>query len=161
MPTPPSSWKSWEDVMRSATAQAEKAAALGEVPVGAVILDPDGRIVGTGHNAPIAKCDPTAHAEISALRQAATAMGNYRLNGCVMAVTLEPCLMCVGALVHARITGVIFGAYDARAGAVSSRIDGFELPLHNHLPWQAGGVLASECSALLQNFFSNCRVPKP
>ena len=146
--------------MRSAIIEAGKALALDEVPIGAVILDPAGRIVGTGHNAPITQCDPTAHAEIAALRQAAAAVGNYRLNGCVMAVTLEPCLMCVGAIVHARIAGLVFGAYDARAGAASSVIDGFELPLHNHLPWQAGGVLESECSTLLRDFFSNRRVPK-
>ena len=146
--------------MRSAIIEAGKAAKLDEVPVGAVVLDPTGRIVGTGYNTPIAKCDPTAHAEIVALRQAALTMGNYRLNGCIMAVTLEPCLMCVGAIVHARIAGLIFGAYDARAGAISSQIEGFELPLHNHLPWQAGGFLESECSNLLRNFFSNRRITK-
>ena len=156
MPTPPPSWDSWEDVMRAALAEADKAALLHEVPVGAVVLDATGRIVGSGRNAPVANHDPTAHAEIAALRQAAETTGNYRLNGCVMAVTLEPCLMCVGAIVHARIAGVVFGAYDARAGAVSSRVDGFELPLHNHVPWQAGGVLELECAALLRDFF-NCR----
>lgn len=160
MPTPPPSWNSWEDVMRVSLAEAGKAARLGEVPVGAVILDAAGNIIGTGHNAPITTHDPTAHAEIAALRQAAGTAGNYRLTGCIMAVTLEPCLMCVGALVHARLRGVVFGAYDERAGAVCSRIDGFDLPLHNHVPWQAGGVLETECAALLRDFFNSRRLAK-
>ncbi|SBW09470.1 tRNA-specific adenosine deaminase [uncultured delta proteobacterium] len=173
MPTPPPPWPSWEDLMREALAEARRAAPTGEispvpevppiseVPVGAVVVDAAGTIIGRGHNAPIATSDPTAHAEIAALRQAALHTGNYRLTHCVLVVTLEPCLMCVGAIVHARLAGVVFGAYDRRAGAVSSQVDGFELPLHNHRPWQAGGILEEECAALLRDFFTRRREPKP
>lgn len=142
--------------MRAALAEAERAAGSNEVPVGAVIVSPSGKLVGRGHNASLADNDPTAHAEMAAIRNAARSLNNYRLTGCVMAVTLEPCLMCTGAIVHARLSGVVFGAADTRAGAVVSRFDGFELPLHNHTPWQAGGVLEAECAALLRNFFA-CR----
>ncbi len=140
--------------MREALAGARCAARAGEVPVGAVVVDEAGRIIGRGGNAAITTHDPTAHAEITALRQAARHTGNYRLPGCILAVTLEPCLMCVGAIVHARIAGVIFGAFDHKAGAVASQLDGFALPLHNHTPWQAGGILAEECAALLHDFFA-------
>ncbi|MCC8194879.1 MAG: nucleoside deaminase, partial [Deltaproteobacteria bacterium] len=130
MPTPPPSWPTWEALMREALNEARHAVIAGEVPVGAVVVAPSGAVIGRGHNAPIASNDPTAHAEIAAIRQAARATGNYRLTGCVLAVTLEPCLMCAGAIVQARINGVVFGASDPRAGAVSSRLDGFELSLH-------------------------------
>lgn len=157
MPAPPSFWNSWEDVMREALAEAGKASLAGEVPVGAVVVDAAGAVIGRGHNAPVARHDPTAHAEIMALREAASRTENYRLNGCVLAVTLEPCLMCVGAIVHARICGVVFGAHDPRAGAVSSQLDGFDLGLHNHTPWQAGGILEPECGELLHAFFTGRR----
>lgn len=160
MPTPPPSWDSWEDIMRLALTEAEKAAACGEIPVGAVIIDPSGAVAGRGRNAPIAANDPTAHAEIAAIRDAARRTGNYRLTGCVMAVTLEPCLMCVGAIVHARIKGVVFGAPDPKAGAAASRMDGFELALHNHTVWQAGGILQDECAAHLHGFFASRRPGK-
>lgn len=143
--------------MREALLEAAKAFRAAEVPVGAVIVSPAGVVVGRGHNAPVAGNDPTAHAEIMAIRNAAATTANYRLNGCVMAVTLEPCLMCVGAIVHARLAGVVFGAADAKAGAVVSQVDGFEMPLHNHLPWQAGGILEDECAALLREFFAGRR----
>lgn len=143
--------------MAEALAEADLAGEAGEIPVGAVVVGPAGEILGRGSNGPIAANDPTAHAEISAMRQAAAAMGNYRLNGCVLAVTLEPCLMCVGALVHARVTGVVFGAYDPKSGAVVSRLHGFELALHNHMPWQAGGVLENACAERLRSFFSSRR----
>lgn len=157
MPTPPPSWPSWEAVMAEALAEAEKAGEAGEIPVGAVVIDPAGVIIGRGRNNPIAANDPTAHAEIAAMRQAATAAGNYRLTGCVLAVTLEPCLMCVGAMVHARVKGVVFGARDPKSGAVVSCLDGFELALHNHTPWQAGGVLEDACAERLRAFFASRR----
>ena len=163
MPTPPPSWPSWEAVMREALIEADKAARCGEVPVGAIVVDASGVVIGRGRNMPIAAHDPTAHAEIMALREAALSVGNYRLGSCVLAVPLEPCLMCVGAIVHARVSGVIFGAFDAKAGAVSSRLDGFELSLHNHAPWQAGGVLEEPCAAQLRDFFTARRekMPRP
>lgn len=154
IPTPPPSWTSWEDVMREALGEAEKAARHDEIPVGAVVLDKTGAVVGRGHNAPIAATDPTAHAEITAIRNAAAALGNYRLGGCILAVTLEPCCMCVGAIVHARLAGVVFGATDPKAGAVLSRLEGFELPMHNHEPWQLGGILEEKCAAMLRDFFT-------
>lgn len=146
--------------MREALREAETAAQLGEIPVGAVIVDTSGVIIGRGRNTPIASNDPTAHAEIAAIRQAAATVGNYRLGGCVLAVTLEPCFMCTGAIVHSRLAGVVFGAPDARAGAVESQCDGFALPLHNHTPWHAGNVLADECAALLRDFLTERRIKK-
>lgn len=143
--------------MREALLEAQKAAEHSEIPVGAVIVAPTGSIIGRGHNAPLATNDPTSHAEVVAIRAAASCLGNYRLTGCVMAVTLEPCLMCVGAIVHARLAGVVFGAADPKAGAVLSQVDGFELPLHNHTPWQAGGILEEECASLLRDFFATRR----
>lgn len=140
--------------MREALLEARKAAGQSEIPVGAVIVSPTGSVIGRGHNAPVASHDPTSHAEIMAIRAAALHTNNYRLNGCVMAVTLEPCLMCVGAIVHARLAGIVFGAADPKAGAVLSQTDGFELPLHNHTPWQAGGILEEECASLLRDFFA-------
>ena len=140
--------------MREALLEARKAAESSEIPVGAVIVAPTGSIIGRGHNAPLTVNDPTAHAEIMAIRDAAANLENYRLNDCVMAVTLEPCLMCVGAVVHARLAGVVFGAADPKAGAVLSQTNGFELSLHNHVPWQAGGILEEECAALLRDFFA-------
>lgn len=143
--------------MRLALAEASIAAAMKEVPVGAVVVAPSGEVVGRGHNMPVAANDPTAHAEIQALRDAARRMGNYRLTGCILAATLEPCFMCAGAIVHARIGGIVFGARDPRAGAVVSRLEGFELALHNHTPWQADGILEEECAELLRDFFASRR----
>ncbi len=154
MPSPPFSWAAWEDIMQEALAEARTAAGLGEVPVGAVVVTAEGIIAGRGHNSPRAENDPSAHAEIVALRRAGKTLGNYRLGGCVLAVTLEPCLMCVGAMVQARIAGVVFGAFDPRAGAAVSHLEGFELPFHNHRIWQAGGVGEQECAALLAGFFA-------
>ena len=146
--------------MRLALEEAVAAARLGEVPVGALVVDADGRIIGRGHNAPVSQADPTAHAEIAALRQAAKATGNYRLCGCTLVVTLEPCLMCLGAMTHARVAGLVYGAADARAGAVVSRMDGLELPFLRHAIWHAGEILADECAALLTDFFSKLRAGK-
>ncbi len=153
MPSPPSPWHSWEALMAEALLEARNAASQGEVPVGAVVVTPDGIIAGRGHNSPRAAHDPSAHAEITALRRAGESLGNYRLGGCVLVVTLEPCLMCVGAMVQARVAGLVFGAADPKAGAVASRLDGLELPFHNHRVWQAGGIAEDACAALLADFF--------
>lgn len=154
LPSPPATWNNWEDLMRLALKEAAKAAACAEVPVGALVVAPDGAILGRGHNSTLASHDPTAHAEINALREAARNTGNYRLTGCVLLATLEPCLMCTGALVHARIKGLIYGAPDPKAGAVASQLDGLELPHLNHSVWHCGGILQDDCSALLHSFFA-------
>ena len=142
--------------MREALAQAGLALAAGEVPVGAVVVQGD-RIVGRGHNAPVASHDPTAHAEIRALRQAAEALGNYRLDGCELFVTLEPCAMCVGAMIHARIARVVFGARDPKTGACGSVIDLPGVDSLNHHATFEGGVLAEDCGAALRAFFAGRR----
>ena len=139
--------------MQLALEQAHAGEARGEVPVGAVIAGCDGSLLASAHNACLALNDPTAHAEILALRQAAQRLGNYRLGGTVLIVSLEPCLMCAGALVHARVDGVVYGAADPLAGAVNSCLDAFALPFHNHAIWHMGGVAGEECAALLRNFF--------
>jgi tRNA(adenine34) deaminase len=141
--------------MRLALAEAERARERGEVPVGAVVVQ-GGVVVGSGHNQPIGSVDPTAHAEIVALRTAAAACGNYRLPGSVLYVTVEPCLMCVGALVHARVATVVYGAPDLKAGAVRSLLDASGLPL-NHRFDVVEGVLEPECRQLLQEFFRSRR----
>jgi len=142
--------------MRLALAQAHAAAAAGEVPVGAVVVC-DNQQIACGHNAPIAQHDPTAHAEIVALRAAARQRGNYRLEGCVLYVTLEPCAMCSAALLHARLARVVYGAADPKAGAAGSLLNLFALPQLNHQTHVTGGVLADECSALLHAFFQQRR----
>jgi tRNA(adenine34) deaminase len=146
-----------EAFMRAALAEAARAAALDEVPIGAVIVH-EGAIIGAGFNQPISSHDPTAHAEIVALRAAATAIGNYRLTGATMYVTVEPCLMCVGAMVHARIALVVFGAAEPKAGALQSMTNAHELPGLNHRMSSIGGVLADESRQLLQQFFQARRV---
>jgi tRNA(adenine34) deaminase len=142
--------------MQCALVQARSALAAGEVPVGAVLVW-ENRIVATGANRPIGGCDPTAHAEIEALRAGARVLGNYRLTGSVLYVTLEPCLMCAAALVHARVRRLVFGAWDAQFGGAGSLIDVLRLPGLNHRVDVFGGVLADECNALLQGFFSQQR----
>lgn len=131
---------------------ADAAARQGEVPVGALVVL-DGTIVGEGWNRPIASHDPTAHAEIVALRAAAARLGNYRLPGATLYVTLEPCAMCSGALIHARLARVVFGAFDARTGAAGSRLDVLNTTLLNHVVDIRGGVLADVAAARLQSFF--------
>lgn len=145
-----------EDWMRRALAEARSAAAEGEVPVGAVLVK-DGVLIATGRNAPVAQHDPSAHAEIAALRAGAAALGNYRLDGCELFVTLEPCAMCAGAMLHARLGRVVFGAADPKTGAAGSVIDLFAAPQLNHQTQVQGGVLALECAALLQDFFQQRR----
>lgn len=142
-----------EHWMGEALALAREAALRGEVPVGAVIVRHDA-IVGRGGNAPITHNDPTAHAEIAALREAGRALGNYRLPGCSLYVTLEPCAMCAGAMMHARIGRVIFGARDPKTGAAGSVIDLFAEPRLNHHAAVTAGVRADECGAVLSHFFA-------
>ena len=139
--------------MREALELARLAAARGEVPVGAVVVR-EGEIVGRGSNAPISGRDPTAHAEIAALRDAARAMENYRLGGCDLYVTLEPCAMCAGAMLHARIARVVFGAADPKMGACGSVVDLFAEPRLNHHAEVTRGVLAAEAGKLLSDFFA-------
>ena len=139
--------------MNEALVLAREAAACDEVPVGAVVVDGEGVIVGRGFNRPIGRHDPTAHAEIVALRDAAAKLGNYRLPGCTLYVTLEPCVMCVGAMLHARIARVVFGARDPKTGACGSVVNLFAEERLNHHAEIIGGVLAEECGALLSGFF--------
>lgn len=142
--------------MRRALALARAAGEAGEVPVGAVVVR-EGRTLGEGANAPIASRDPTAHAEILALRAAARAAGNYRLPGATLYVTLEPCTMCLGAMVHARVGRLVFGASDPRWGVAGGAADLAAAPFHNHRPAVTGGVLAEECGTLLREFFRRRR----
>lgn len=139
--------------MRAALALASDAAAASEVPVGALVVA-DERIVGRGWNAPIGLRDPTAHAEIRALRDAAATLGNYRLPDCTLYVTLEPCAMCAGAIQHARIARVVYGASDPKTGACGSVVDLFADPRLNHHATVTGGVLQQESVALLRGFFA-------
>ena len=144
--------------MRAALAQAASALAAGEVPVGAVVVEPgSGRILGRGFNQPIRAADPTAHAEVLALRDAGRRSGNYRLTGATLYVTVEPCLMCAGALVHARIGTLVYGASEPKAGAVRTVRRVLDHPSLNHRVEVVGGVLDAECRAIVQSFFSDRR----
>ena len=142
--------------MSQALREAARALALGEVPVGAIVVC-DGRIVGRGCNRNLTDSDPTAHAEIVALREAGRALGNHRLLECEMFVTIEPCAMCAGALVHARLKRLVYGADDAKAGAVHSVLSVVNHPQLNHRMEVTGGVLAARCQELLQSFFRSRR----
>lgn len=141
-----------EDYMHLALEDAVRAGQLGEVPIGAVVVLND-RVIGRGWNQPISAVDPTSHAEINALRQAATAVGNYRLTGATLYVTIEPCLMCVGAMIHARIGLVVFGAPEPRSGALESATRAHETPGLNHRLSVLGGVLEHESRDVMQEFF--------
>jgi tRNA(adenine34) deaminase len=145
-----------DTLMMEALAEARRAAAAGEVPIGAIVMLKD-EIVGRGYNRPIGSCDPTAHAEMEAIRDAARRSGNYRLTGATLCVTIEPCLMCVGALVHARVGTLIYGAAEPKSGAIVSAVRGAELPGQNHRFEVVGGVREVECRALLQAFFRERR----
>jgi tRNA(adenine34) deaminase len=142
--------------MRMALAQARLALERGEVPVGAVVVL-DGAVIGEGFNQPISARDPTAHAEIVAIKDAARRIGNYRLTGSTMYVTIEPCQMCVGALVHARIARLVYGACEPKAGAIESAMRAHEHPSLNHRLVAAGGVLETECREMIQGFFAGRR----
>jgi tRNA(adenine34) deaminase len=141
-----------DDFMRAALEQAQLALAAGEVPIGAVVVA-GGEIVSRAFNQPIAAVDPTAHAEVLALRAAAAHIGNYRLTNTSLYVTVEPCLMCVGAAVHARVRDVVFGAVEPRSGALVSAVRGHEIPGLNHRLTVTGGVLEADCRDLIQRFF--------
>ncbi|MEI7456742.1 MAG: tRNA adenosine(34) deaminase TadA [Nitrosomonadales bacterium] len=147
------------DYMQAALEQAALAEDAGEVPVGAVVVK-DGVIIGRGYNAPISLHDPSAHAEMQALRAAAQYLGNYRLVGCDLFVTLEPCVMCAGAIMHARIRRVVYGASDFKTGVCGSLLDLFTEARLNHHTVVAGGVLADECGATLSRFFAQRREQK-
>ena len=142
--------------MAAALDEARRARDAGEVPIGAVVAI-DGEIVGRGFNQPISSHDPTAHAEVVAIREAARRAGNYRLTGATLCVTIEPCLMCVGALVHARIATLVYGAAEPRTGAIASTVSGGELPGHNHRFDVVAGVREAECRDLMQTFFREKR----
>ena len=144
------------DYMREALRLALDAESLGEVPVGAVVVK-DGEIIGRGFNQPISAHDPTAHAEVVAMRNATVAIGNYRLVGCELFVTLEPCIMCAGAIMHARVSRLVYGAADPKTGACGSVIDLFANDRLNHHAAMVGGVLAQECGARLSRFFGQRR----
>ena len=148
-----------EDFMRIAIALAEEAATVGEVPVGAVVVK-DGVVIGKGRNAPISLNDPTAHAEIQAMREAAKHLNNYRLAGCTLYVTLEPCAMCSGAIQHARIARLVYGASDAKTGCCGSVIDLMKEQKLNHHCEVITSVLAEECGSLLSSFFKQRRLAK-
>ncbi|MEV5507717.1 tRNA adenosine(34) deaminase TadA [Streptomyces orinoci] len=143
----------WHPSMQEALAEAERAPATGDVPVGAVVLGPDGTVIGRGRNEREATGDPTGHAEVLAIRAAARTMGEWRLTGCTLVVTLEPCTMCAGAIVLSRLDRVVYGAADEKAGAAGSLWDVVRDRRLNHRPEVVSGVLADRCSALLTEFF--------
>jgi tRNA(adenine34) deaminase len=147
----------YDDPMTAALDEARGALATGDVPIGAVVLDPDGRVVGRGRNVREASADPTGHAEVVALREAARHRGEWRLEGCTLVVTLEPCTMCAGALVLARVRRLVFGAFDEKAGAVGSLWDVVRDRRLNHRPEVVAGVLAQESARLLEEFFARQR----
>jgi tRNA(adenine34) deaminase len=150
---------SYDLPMGAALDEARAAQATGDVPIGAVVVDQDGAVVGRGRNVREAEDDPTGHAEIVALREAAKAAGSWRLDGCTLVVTLEPCTMCAGAAVLARVARVVFGAYDDKAGAVGSLWDVVRDRRLNHRPEVVAGVMAAESTALLDEFFRGQRTP--
>ena len=144
------------EFMQLALVEAQKARALGEVPVGAVLVS-DNQVIATGHNQPISNNDPSAHAEVVALRAAGQNLSNYRLPNTTLYVTLEPCMMCCGAIMHARIARVVYGAADAKTGCVHSVLNLFDNPQLNHHTMVEGGVLAEECAQVLKDFFKERR----
>ncbi|MFM6921985.1 MAG: tRNA adenosine(34) deaminase TadA [Polynucleobacter victoriensis] len=144
------------EFMQLALVEAQKARALGEVPVGAVLVS-DNQVIATGHNQPISNNDPSAHAEVAALRAAGKNLSNYRLPNTTLYVTLEPCMMCCGAIMHARISRVVYGAADAKTGCVHSVLNLFDNPQLNHHTMVEGGVLAEECAQVLKDFFKERR----
>jgi tRNA(adenine34) deaminase len=153
------SYDRWREPMRAALAEARAALDTGDVPIGAIVVDPSGAVVGRGRNVREADADPTGHAEVVALRTAARARGEWRLEGCTLVVTLEPCTMCAGAAVLSRLERVVFGAYDPKAGAVGSLWDVVRDRRLNHRPEVVAGVLAEESTSLLDGFFRTHRAP--
>ena len=153
----PATYDAWRDPMREALVEARAALATGDVPIGAVVVDSSGVVLGRGRNVREADADPTGHAEVVALRQAAGVRGGWRLEGCTLVVTLEPCAMCAGAAVLSRVERVVFGAFDPKAGAVGSLWDLVRDRRLNHRPEVVSGVLADEATALLDDFFRDQR----
>ena len=145
---------SWDALMQLALAQAHRASARGEVPVGAVLVAADGRILAQCANACLHNNDPTAHAELLALRTGGSVLGNYRLNGCILVVTLEPCAMCAAAIINARLSGLVYGAADPLAGAVVSQAEYFDAQSAQHSVWHMGGICSQQCATVLQDFFA-------
>jgi len=143
----------YEAAMRAALHEAREALAHADVPIGAVVISPDGEVVGRGHNERELRGDPTAHAEVLALREAALVVGSWRLSGCTLVVTLEPCTMCAGAVVLSRVDRLVYGAADPKTGAVGSLWDVVRDPRLNHRPEVVGGVLGEECGEMLRSFF--------
>ncbi len=139
--------------MRIALEEAARGAERQEVPVGAVLVDGDGDVIARAHNGPLGQCDPTAHAEVLVLRRGSLLVGNYRLPGTALYVTLEPCAMCVGAMLHARVRMLVFGAYDPKSGAAGSVVDLTNVPSFNHYIQVVGGVEEQACAQLLREFF--------
>lgn len=158
--SPPGMLSTWEEFMQPALEQAHSAACAGEVPVGAALYDASGVLLASAANAPITSNDPTAHAEILCLRKAAQKEGNYRLPGSILAVTLEPCLMCLGAIIHARVAGIVIGTSDPKAGAIFSRLEGPKIDFINHRFWTISGISAEECSNVISKFFRSRREDK-
>ena len=156
IPTAPKG-HTWESLMQKALLMAQKAMSCGEVPIGALVVDKEGTILSCSHNQSIQDNDPTAHAEIVAIRAAAKIKQNYRLVDCFLIVTLEPCSMCMGAIREARLAGVCFGAYDKRAGAICSCYEGLNCPELGVKTWHYGGILADEAIKILQEFFKDRR----
>ena|SRR5665811_1759717 len=150
----------WAGAMRQALEEARVALTTNDVPIGAVVLDPDGTVIGRGRNEREAGADPTAHAEMVALRRAARVRGEWRLDGCTLVVTLEPCTMCAGAVVLSRLERLVFGAFDGKAGAVGSLWDVVRDRRLNHRPEVISGVLAAESTQLLREFFAAHRGPE-
>jgi tRNA(adenine34) deaminase len=148
----------YDDAMRAALVEARLALGSADVPIGAVVLDTTGQVIGRGHNVRERDGDPTGHAELLAVREAAASVGEWRLTGCTLVVTLEPCTMCAGAVVLARLDRLVFGAYDAKAGAVGSLWDVVRDRRLNHRPEVVGGVLADECAGLVDDFFARQRL---
>jgi tRNA(adenine34) deaminase len=157
MSTPVGGSRRYDDVMRQAIDVARQAATSRDVPVGALVLGPDGQVLSTGYNRREAESDPTAHAEVVVIRAAARKLGGWRLDGCTLVVTLEPCTMCAGAIVLARLERVVFGAYDPKAGALGSLWDVVRDRRLNHRPEVVGGVLEAETGELLRAFFGDSR----
>jgi tRNA(adenine34) deaminase len=147
----------WQPAIEAALAEARLALAHGDVPIGAVVLNAAGEVIAAAHNERELSSDPTAHAEVVALRRAAEALGSWHLEDCTLVVTLEPCTMCAGAIVAARVARLVFGAYDPKAGAVASLWDVVRDPRLNHRPEVVGGIAEPECAALLQTFFATRR----
>jgi tRNA(adenine34) deaminase len=148
----------YREFMQNALLQAKRAGQMGEIPIGAVLVSADGEVLARTHNHTIGRCDPTAHAEILALREAAGRVSNYRLPGTTLYVTVEPCPMCMGAVIHARVARVVFGAHDPKWGAAGSLYDFAADRRFNHRPEIVAGVLAEECRELMQAFFRAKRI---